>query len=406
MKMKQYLIITLAAVFFTACGQKKESAQQAAADVVKPGTPTAEEQTKLDANKAKADAEKIEADKKAQVNRGTIDTKRAGTKPLERKQVKNQKGKPSSIGKRRTQTRPEEKIATTQELQFTGGKSKSGYVYTGSSSDAVINNLALQEQNKEAGEFARNAQLAASVWDMSYLVDSSGKLFIDIKFLRGGGLSKLQVNMPYTPGRNMNISANSSGMLVDITAKCIDASMTSERCSNLLVTFTQNGAQAKAVLRQTYADVWFEYQDVRQFDEYARFVEFFKNAHVDSEVPNKLEAAYLHTYEVVNGKSGFTALVAGKQNQLIALEADLLVKPDLSAPQIEVLKETRFADVDMWMGRQGARDMGYSSMINDAKLVQNSTKGQITIDMNVVTPAGQSSKFTMRFTRVPVAAEL
>lgn len=401
MTMKQYLIITLAAVFFTACGQKKESAQQAA-EVQKQETPaptvSAEEQAKIDAEKARvqAEAEKIEAEKKAKAGRGTIDKKRVAQK--------TPKGKKGHGGGKKSGAKGTEQLVSTQELQLTGGTSKLGYVYTGSAQDSIINVLAADEQGKAPDEFKRNAAVAASIWDMGYLIDSTGLLWIEIKLVKSsGGFSKVQVKTPYKVGQVMHVAANAGSSSLDISAECLDSDMKSNQCSNLLVTFVQDGGQATAMLRQSLANIWFEAKESKSAADYSHFVEFFNNASLDVETPNKLHKAYLYTFEVVNGKSGFKAVVTGKQNQVIALKADLLLQGDLSAPMTSVDKETKFNEVEMWMGRNISKDLGLSNLVNEAVLVQNSTKGELTFDLKV----GAANKdFKVKFSRVPVSAEL
>ncbi len=409
MKMQQYLVLTLALVFFSACGQKKESAQQTPEpqkiETAAPGPVTP-------ADQAKADAAKAEADKKAKEGRGSMTRNRAAkNKKIAVKKTGKDKSADKSTGKSTTNkksVKSTDSIVSTDELQLTGGESKSGMIYTGSNADFIITKLLAEEQVKLADEQNRNAVLAANVWAMSYVIDSSAQLWIDIEFKKGNGLSKVQVKTAYKSGAAMQVQANTgSATSMDITADCLDTNLMANSCANLLVTFTQDGAQATALLRQTLANVWFEYEKVQEANEYATLVEFFKNAKLDIETPNKIDLAYLNTFEVVNGKSGFKAVIVGKKNQIIAFEADLLLKSDLSAPMIPVIKDTKFNALDLWMGRLPSKDLAFTHAISDARLVQNNTKGQITIDMMVNSASsGSKNAFTLKFTRISVAAEL
>ena len=401
MKMQQYLITTMAVVFFSACGQKKESAQQTPepqkVETAAPGPVTP-------ADQAKTDAAKAEADKKAKEGRGSMTRNRAAKS---KKVAMKKTGKDKSTSNKKS-IKSTDSVVSTDELQLTGGESKSGMIYTGSNADFIITKLLAEEQVKLADEQNRNAILAANVWALSYVIDGSGQLWIDIDFKKGNGLSKVQVKTAYKAGSPMQVEANTgSGSSLDVTAECLDSKLMANSCANLLVTFVQDDAQATALLRQTQANVWFEYEKVQEANEFATLVEFFKNAKLDVETPNKIDIAYLNTFEVVNGKSGFKAIILGKKNQLIAFEADLLLKADLSAPMIPVIKDTKFNALDLWMGRIPSKDLTFTHAISDAKLVQNNTKGQITIDMMVNSAStGSKNAFTLKFTRISVPAEL
>jgi hypothetical protein len=206
----------------------------------------------------------------------------------------------------------------------------------------------------------------------------------------------------------MSVFANtSSGSEIQLSAECLDSVKASDRCSNLLVTFVKDGAEVKAVLRQTLANIWFEYDKVEQANEYATLVEFFKNSSLNYETGNKVDSAYLNTFEVVNGKSGFKVIVTGKRSQVLSFKADLLLKKDLSAPMISVDKETKFKGIDMWMGQIVGKDLSFMNAISNVKLVQNNTRGQITLDMTIKSAStGSVNSLTLRFSRVPVSASL
>lgn len=398
MKLKQLLVLSLAMIFFAACGSKKESAaaQQAPA-VQKAETAAPAPEMTAEEAKAKAAAEKAEADKKAKDARGT--KKHDGHKHKPGAAQKDQGSASSSAS---------EDFLGTQDLVVTGGKSKSGMKYSGSVGDGIMTQLLTQEKMKLASEQNRNAVLAASIWDMAYLIDSQGTLTISVDFTKGAGLAKVQVKTGFTAHQTMNVVATvGSGSEVQIMAKCLDTVKSADRCSNLLVTFAKDGAEATALLRQTLANIYFEYEKIEQANEYATLVEFFKNSSIDVETSNKVDSAYLNTFEVVNGKSGFKVVVTGKRSQVLGFKADLLLKKDFSAPMIAVDKETKFRGIDMWMGQIVGKDLAFMSSISDAQLVQNSSKGQITIDMTVKSVStGSSNSLTLRFTRVPVSASL
>lgn len=397
MKLRQLLIVSLAFVLFTACGSKKESSvAQQPAETQKTETATpAPTISAEEAQKQKEVDDKVVADKKAKQGPGDASKKRGG------KHVKEHK-RSSSVGD------ASDSFLGTNDVVITGGRSKTGLKFSGSAGDGIITQLLTQEKMKLATDQDRNAVLAASIWEMAYLIDAQGVLTLDIALTKGAGLSTVQVRTPYTAGQAMNVMATTgSGSEIQLTARCLDTIRSAGHCSNLLVSFIQNGAEATAVLRQTLANIYFEYDKIEHANEYATLVEFFKNSSLDFETGNKVDSAYLNTFEVVNGKSGFTAVVTGKRNQVLGFKADLSLKKDFSAAVTAVDKETRFKSVDLWMAQAAGKDLSFMNSISDAKLVQNNTKGQITIDMTVKSATtGSVNSLALRFTRIPVSARL
>ncbi len=404
MKLRQLLVFSLALVFFTACGSKKESAAQQPAEAQKAETAVPAPTISSEEAKKKADAEKLAAAKlaKSKEGRGGSTRRQDGKHNGKHKSEHGQKRSSAAQGD------SSDSFLGTQDIVITGGKSKSGMKYSGSAGDGILTQLLTEEKMKLAVDQDRNALLAASIWDMSYVVDGQGELTLDIALTKGAGLSQVKARTQYSAGHVMSVAANTgSGSEIQLTAECLDTVKASDRCSNLLVKFVKDGAEATAVLRQTLANIWFEYDKVEQANEYATLVEFFKNSSLDFETGNKVDSAYLNTFEVVNGKSGFKVVVTGKRSQVLGFKADLLLKKDLSAPMISVDKETKFKGVDMWMGQIVGKDLSFMSSISDAKLVQNNTKGQITLDMTVKSAStGSVNSLTLRFTRVPVSASL
>lgn len=398
--MKQYLILILAVAFFSACGKKKEAVEQTQPVAPPTATPAPDPAAP---DKAKLDAEKAEADRKAKETAKSADRERASKRDQKVAPKNVVKARPGKIVPKNV----EKKIAT-QELQLTGGQSELGMIYTGSNADFIITQLLTDEKMKPIDVQNKNLKLAADIWEMAYLVDRSGQLSLDIEFKNGEGYSKIQAKTTYISSGIMRMITNpGTAAAVEITAECLDKSPMPNRCKNLLVTFSKDGAQTTAVLRQTLADIRFNWDDVKEPNEYATFFEFLNNARLDIESPNRIDLAYLHTFEIINGKSGFKAIVTGKKNQLIVLEADLLLKSDFSAPMIQVKKNTKMNEVDLWMARSPHKDLGLMRLISGAELIENNTKGEIKIRLTISSPSTDSKNvMDMRFKRISVPAEL
>jgi hypothetical protein len=190
MKLRQLFVFSLALAFFIACGSKKESAAQQPADAQKAETAAPAPTISSEEAKKKTDAEKLTAEKlaKAKEGRGGA-TRRHGGK---HKTQQAQKGSSASAGD------STDSFLGTQDIVITGGKSKSGMKYSGSAGDGIITQLLAEEKMKLAVDQGRNAVLAASIWDMSYVVDGQGELTLDIALTKGAGLSQVKARTQYS----------------------------------------------------------------------------------------------------------------------------------------------------------------------------------------------------------------
>lgn len=400
MNLKNILVLTLAVVFFASCGKKKESAgpaPEAAPTKTETSAPaptlTAEEEAKK-----KLEAEKAELDKKA------IEATRKGRGAGKRGGGNHQVGGKSSKGSDKS-----DKVVA-HDKSLTGGKSKSGLIFTGSSADSILSDLVNDELMKPADEQDLNNALAASIFDIAYLIDGYGQLHLDVELRKGGGLTKIEAKANYEAGRAIRIVAN-PGMAseVALVAECLDKPLAASKCETLLVNVVQNGAQATAVLRQTSANIHYTYRDdASSANEFGSLVRFFENAQLDVQTPNKLQGALLHSFEVVNGKAGFKAIITGSKNQVLAFKGDLVVGKDLGAAGSQVEELTQLKGIDV-VGAAGSAiaDLGFIRTISDTKLVQNSTKGQITLKVNVNSAStGSKNSLNIQFTRVGKTASL
>ncbi len=409
MKIYKILIVSLALALFAGCGKKKTAVNGGTAAHTSAPAPTVTPEEEI--AKAKADAARIEADKKKE-GRGSVNSKRHGTNTggsASQAQQGSSSADASGSGGGSKSTVPKSTPShLALNLALTGGSSADGHVFTGSAADGIISELKLKAELKSVADQKRNLVLATSIVDMAYLVDNQGVLTIDIAFKKGNGISKQSAKTEFSATGRMRATSNvGKASEIEITAECLDIHATNDKCSNLLVSFEQGGAEATALLRQTYANIRAEYDKVTEANEYATLVEFFKNASLDVETGNKVQTAYLHTYEVVKGKAGFKAVIVGKKGQIIAFRDDLVLKKSFAEPSIAVDKETQFKDVDLWMGRVIGKDLGFLNSISSARLVKNNTKGEISIDVVVSSAStGSSDTMTLKFSRIAVAAHL
>lgn len=408
MKWQKLVIFMSISLFIVSCGKKKEAAKSdapaATAAETKPAEPApAPVATPAEANK-KPEVKKegrdtlVVGEKKVDLN----DKKASANKPTkkESKPSASTSSSPSApTGVKETNTSPVSSTkAEAGSVPLTGGTSTYGLLYTGSSQDAVLEKLAEMEAGKSADQVKLNKTLSKSIFDLAYLIDRTGQLTIDVTLKTSNRIEDHRFQMPFDAQSEMQLSHSG----ITVSALCIDAQPYSDDCSNLLVTIQKGASQAKAVLRQTKADLWFQY-DVTDDQEFNQLAGFLRNSRLDYVTDERVETVYMNTYEVINGKSGYTAAIMGKAKQVIALKSDLLISNDLSAPLNLVDKVTDWNDINMFMAANG-KDLKFMDLIKSASLVQNNGKGEITIE--VVTESKSSKelhKVLFKMTRKDVA---
>lgn len=390
----------VASLMIIGCGKKKESVSN------EPAPPQATPENSGNQPATKPDSEKPDQTKpepKKDDLKPKIEAPKDGSKKSAASKGKV-KGK-GQANKPKKETAPEKPSqAELSGIQLTGAQSINGLLFTGTSDDGLLAQMIRDQQTKYAENSKMSFIFASTIWEAAYLIDRDGFLNIEIQFLKGDSFSKTEVKMPFESNQIMSISAQSAvGQSLVVQAKCLDYYAHASKCSNLLVTLNQKGAVASMILRQTMANIDYVHQKIESENEYASFVHFFKNAEDNVASGNKLQSAYLHTYEVANGKSGFKAILTGNQGQVIAFKADLLIKKSAQPAGINVIRETDFKSVDLWMGRTVSLDLGFSNLISSAVLSNNDGKGTITIDVSVDSKStGSKNKLAIKFTRKTV----
>lgn len=395
MKWQKLVIYMGISLFIVSCGKKKEAAKNdAPAETVAEAKP---------ADQTPAPVATPEAAKKQEAKKEGRD-KLAGEKRTDLKEKKSKSSGPQ--GSTSSAPAKEAKPAATANsakaeagsVPLTGGTSTYGLLYTGASQDSVLEKLAMMEAGKSAEQAKLNKSLSISIFEMAYLVDRTGQLTIDMTLKSAGRVEDHRFQMPFDAQSQMQLS--NSG--ITVMAECIDAQGFSDDCSNLLVTVQKGAAEAKAVLRQTKADLWFQY-DVTDDQEFNQLASFLRNSKLDYVTDERVESVYMNSYEILGGKSGYTAAIMGKAKQVIALKSDLLVNSDLSAPLNMVNKVTDWSDINMFMAANG-KDLKFMSLIKSATLVQNDGKGQITIEVTTESKSSKElHKVVFKMTRKDVA---
>lgn len=406
MKWQKLIIYMGISLFLISCGKKKEATREEA-PAPAPAAPAETKPTEQNpAPVTPVDLNKKEANKEG---RGALNGQRKETKGKgsSGKTVKKESKSSNSSSPTVKETKPaagssssssSSSKAVAGSVPLTGGVSTYGLLYTGASQDAVLERLISLEAGKSAEQVKMNKALAVSIFETAYLVDRTGQLTIDVTLKSNGRIEDHRFQMPFEAQTQMSL--DNSG--IKVLAECIDAQPYSDDCSNLLVTIQKGSAEAKAVLRQTKADLWFQY-DISKDEEFNQLANFLRNSKLDYVTDDRVDKIYLNTYEIVGGKSGYVTAIMGKAKQVIALKSDLLINSDLSAPLNMVDKVTDWNDINMFMAASG-KDLKFMSMIKSAKLIQNSGKGQITLEVTTESKSSKAlNKVFFKITRKDVA---
>jgi hypothetical protein len=409
MKWQKLVIYFGISMFLISCGKKKEATKSEPAAEA-PAAPVATDTKPVE---VKPEDKKVGAEN---AGRGNVANNRKNLNKKDSKAAKNTTKKSDKSGSgsspKTTESstsgsaaKAEKKSSAASVAQgsvpLTDGVSNFGLLYTGAADDGILGKLVAESKDKSAEQQKADKALAISIFDISYLVDRTGQLTIDMSIKNNGITEERRFQMPFEANDRMALAHSP----LRVTAECIDADKFSDDCSNLLVGIEKDGAQAMAILRQTKANLWYQVNVVDD-EEYNELVQFLRNSKLDYETDNKVDQVYLNTFEVVGGKSGYTAVIMGKAKQVISLKSDLLVKKDLSASLNDVEKATDWDELNLFMTRSG-KDLRFMNMFKSATLTQNNGKGQITVDMNVESKVSKAkNKVILKFTRKAVPARL
>lgn len=301
---------------------------------------------------------------------------------------------------------------TARSAVLTGGRNELGFIYSGASNDSILKFL-ISNENKVTEQQAKlNKKLAGSIFEMSYLVDKTNQITIDISLKTKNEISNYRFQTAFKENSLMTMSHSN----LFVTAQCVDSYKYSDNCSNLLIKIETEGAQSQAILRQSSADLKLWFYDVNDV-EYNELFQFLKNSFTNSIKDNeskekmnhkKVKEIYFNSFEILNGRSGFSAIIMGQDKEMISLKSELMLKQDLTAAQNNVEKNLDESDLNVFLSTQGSHgDTSFMDLFKSATVIENNSMGQVTIEIKTEAKRSKiANKIVIRFSRISIPTSM
>lgn len=302
---------------------------------------------------------------------------------------------------------------TTSSAILTGGGNDLGFIYSGASNDSILKFLISEENKVTAQQAQLNKILAGSIMEMSYLVDKTKQITIDITLRTGNEISDIRLQTAFKENSLMKMSEAN----LFVTAQCVDSYKYSDDCSNLVVKIKNEGAQSHAILRHSNANIKYWHYNVEDA-EYNELFQYLKNSSTDRDNKrgneaqeemkhnrhNRIEEVYFNSFEIVNGRAGFTAIIKGQDNQIISLKSELMLKRDLTAAQNNVEKNLDESDLNVHRSTQGSRgNTSFMDLFKSATVIENNSMGHVTVEIKTESKKFKiSNKILLIFSRISI----
>ncbi|WP_413582868.1 hypothetical protein [Bdellovibrio sp. HCB288] len=268
--------------------------------------------------------------------------------------------------------------------RVTGAVSNEGLLYTSSSTDDTLDVIRGLKR-----DYVGNA---SSITEAKLKFDSvSDQSVVTLKVQENGfpkvynfvGNSSLEENndiIKLQSARAGNGTKTTGSLPSHGTLQCLDLD---GKCETTLVKaelgYAGSASKFDIVFRQSIADLHFKMPLSKNGNpEYDVMRDLAKNSKEYNQSSNSVKTAFMNTWEVVNGRSGFTVTITTRSNQLLAFAGPLVAPQSGNATNIVLkpLKTDPNADED---GLTSSGKLSYQNMIGEARLTANNGLGQLRI---------------------------
>ncbi|UYL07215.1 hypothetical protein B9G69_009160 [Bdellovibrio sp. SKB1291214] len=268
--------------------------------------------------------------------------------------------------------------------RLTGARSNEGLLYTSSASDDTLDVL----RGLKRDQFG----LSASVTDAKLKFDSiSGQSVITLSVQENGfpriynlvGDSSMDNEnqiVRLRAARGGNGTNTTGSMPINGTLQCLDLD---GGCQTTLVKvdlgFSGSASHIDIVFRQSVADLHFVLPEHGSGNpEYDVMEELALNTYKYKQGDNRVKTSYMHSWEVANGRAGFSVVLRTYTNELLAYSGPL-VSPESGNTTNIVLKPLKKDPTQDDDGISNGGKLGLQNMIGEARLTANNGLGQLRI---------------------------
>ena len=285
---------------------------------------------------------------------------------------------------------------TNQEAVKTGGQSRDLF-YTSAGDDGLMNefkNFALKVSKNQQ---SMNANLAKGIVTAKLSrSNSSGEVRVELTIdesLNGVGSVKVYRLKAVTESSvtKLVLAEAATGTLEYQGGflKCIDAD---GGCENAYVKIKMQGAYARLVFRNSFADMHFLVQEkIVNNPGFDLFNKYISNSSAGNPTNERIDTLQLSSFEVVNGRAGMGALLTTKDKEMIGLSIPLVVSGTKSEVNTKVTKLSDLSKNYDLSALANIYSQKLSQQIADVMLVNNNGLGQLKLKMTLGSAANVGS---------------
>lgn len=274
--------------------------------------------------------------------------------------------------------------------RLTGGVAQDGLVYTSTSTDQLLDYLRARNERVSWETRQLNLKAAASVEFAQLQTDKmSGDALVTLKIREGNSVNTYRLGGGRGEGVSSNLRKLSAGTTgkraLDGTIKCLDLDGGCETTFvRLKIGSSPSSAIINIVFRQSFADLFFQLPgEYSQNPEYLNLRGFIRNSTSSRNTTDAIKHATMSSFEVVNGRSGVTVSVVGKNRELLAFAGPLLAPEAGTAVNLNLSRIAKDEEDSLDLLAQANNKLNYANTIGQARLIANNGLGQVKVALKM-----------------------
>ncbi|QDK47090.1 hypothetical protein DOM22_18940 [Bdellovibrio sp. ZAP7] len=286
------------------------------------------------------------------------------------------------MGKQYGNNNPANVDSNAYGKRLTGGVSQEGLLYTSSSPDDTLDVLRGLKRDQLG--------LSASVTEAKLKFESISGLSVVTLNIQENGFARvynLVGDSAFEDGneivrlrsaRTGNGTKTTGSMPIRGTLQCLDLD---GKCETTLVKvelgWSGSASHIDIVFRQSNADLFFKMSPGSGNPEYDFIKDMAVNTFEKKSGTNRVQSSKMSSWEVVNGRAGFTVVLKTFENQMLAFSGPLVSPQSGNSTNVTLKRLAKDPNEDDDIGRQA--NLTYQNMIGEARLTANNGLGQIRL---------------------------
>lgn len=265
--------------------------------------------------------------------------------------------------------------------RYTGLKDQDGLAYTGSAPDSLLTYLRQRSEAPGVDAQTKKRNLTAARQVLSARINRShGDVVISLDLMENGRSKAYFLEGRREEGRvtKLSLAESNGAQNIEGTLKCLDADGGCENSTvKLLIGPRGSRAVVRIVFRDSSADLHVKFPSQRSGNpEYEAMRNFWLNSKDKAHTNFRLKDAYLNSFAVVNGRSGFDLQIVGQNKQMIVFAGPLLAPEKSTKINIRADRSIDMADGNLF-------DYDLANTISEARVINNNGLGQIRLALKM-----------------------